>query len=94
MSKGHGQRKYLQVLLEPHRGELFFKLAESKGEKASALARDVIYEYLEKAAKKADMPSLQYKEAKESDEEAWRQSVQNRLEGRALSKLLKSIRSK
>ena len=89
MSKGHGQRKYLQILLEPSRGELFFKMAEESGEKASALARDVLYSFLEvNADKKA------YKQAKESDEEAWKQSVQNRLEGRALSKLLKSIRAK
>ena len=89
MSKGHGQRKYLQILLEPSRGELFFKMAEANGEKASALARDILYAFLEvNADKKA------YKQAKESDENTWKQSVQNRLEGRALSKLLKSIRSK
>jgi len=89
MSKGHGQRKYLQILLEPSRGELFFKMAEADGGKASALARDIIYAFLEvNADKKA------YKQAKESDENAWKQSVQNRLEGRALSKLLKSIRAK
>ena len=89
MSKGHGQRKYLQILLEPGRGELFFRLAENNGEKASALARDVLYAFLEKTADKKD-----YKQAKDLDESTWKQSVQNRLEGRALSKLLKSIRGK
>ena len=89
MSKGHGDRKYLQILLAPHRGELFFELAEEMEEKASALARDIIYEFLEVNADKN-----KYKESKDSDETAWKQSVQNRLEGRALSKLLKSIRAK
>ena len=89
MSKGHGQRKYLQILLEPHRGELFFQIAEETGEKASALARDILYEFLEKHAEKK-----RYKEAKNLDENAWKQSVQNRLEGRALSKLIKSIQAK
>lgn len=89
MAKGHGQRKYLQILLAPNRGELFFQLAESNGEKASALARDILYDFLEKNA-----DTKEYKEAKDLDEKAWEQSVQNRLEGRALSKLLKSIRAK
>ena len=89
MSKGHGQRKYLQILLAPNRGELFFEIAEQSGEKASALARDIIYEFL-----KVNADKIKYKEAKNLDENAWKQSVQNRLEGRALSKLLKSIRTK
>tara|TARA_R100001082_G_C4280836_1_gene123840 strand:+ start:18 stop:290 length:273 start_codon:yes stop_codon:yes gene_type:complete len=87
MSKGHGQRKYLQILLETHRGELFFEMAEETGAKASALARDILYEFIEEHTEKK-----KYKEAKDLDENAWKKSVQNRLEGRALSKLIKSIR--
>ena len=44
------------------------------------------YEYLRKNANKEE-----YNKALAKDEEDWQQSVQNRLEGRALSKLLRSI---
>ena len=89
MSKGHGQRKYLQLLLTPNRGQLFIDHAKSLDIKPSALARDIIYEYLSETIDESS-----YSQAKDSDENIWQQSVQNRLEGRALSKLLKSIRSK
>ena len=89
MSKGHGQRKYLQLLLTPNRGQLFIDHAKKLDIKPAALARDIIYEYLSE-----NIDESSYSEAKDSDENIWQQSVQNRLEGRALSKLLKSIRSK
>jgi len=85
--KGHGNRKHLQILLAPNRGKLFIEYAENTaGVKATALIRELIYEYLRKHVDK-DV----YNEALAKDEDDWKQSVQNRLEGRALSKLLKSI---
>ena len=47
----------------------------------------MIYKYLEE-----NMPKEVYNEASEKDEAEWQQTVQNRLEGRALSKILKTIR--
>ena len=47
----------------------------------------MIYKHLEKV-----LPSDIYKEAARKDEEDWQQTVQNRLEGRALSKIINSIR--
>lgn len=87
MSKGHGQRKYLQLLLAPNRGKLLVDLAEEMEMKPSALARDIIYRYL------MEIMGDAYTKACEEDKELWQQSVQNRLEGRALSKLLSVIRS-
>ena len=92
--KGHGNRKYLQILLAPHRGKLFIEHVESLKEtedetapRPSAFIRDMIYEYLKKTLDK-DI----YQEALEKDQLEWEESVHNRLEGRALSKLLNSIR--
>ena len=84
----HGNRKYLQVLLSPHRGDLFLKhVKEELKTKPSAWIREMIYKYLEE-----NMPKEVYNEASEKDEAEWQQTVQNRLEGRALSKILKTIR--
>jgi predicted ArsR family transcriptional regulator len=87
-SKGHGNRKHLQILLAPHRGKLFVEHAETLEVKPTALIRHLIYEYLRTNTDK-DI----YNEALKKDEEDWKQSVQNRLEGRALSKLLRSIQN-
>ena len=86
-SKGHGNRKYLQILLSPHRGALFVEHMEKDLDmKPSAWIREMVYTYLSKNVDKAA-----YAEAKKLDEQEWKKSVQNRLEGRALSKLLKHI---
>ena len=87
-NKGHGNRKHLQILLAPNRGKLFIEHAESLNVKPTALIRHLIYEYLRKSTDKDA-----YAEAQKKDEEDWQQSVQNRLEGRALSKLLRSIQN-
>ena len=86
--KGHGNRKHLQILLGRYRGELFSSLMKQKKIKPSAWIREMIYKHLEKV-----LPSDIYKEAARKDEEDWQQTVQNRLEGRALSKIINSIRN-
>ena len=87
--KGHGNRKHLQILLAPNRGKLFIEHAENTlGVKPTALIRDLIYEYL-----RQNVDKEAYNNACASDKEDWDQSVQNRLEGRALSKLLRSIQN-
>ena len=46
MATKHGNRVYIQVLLEPFRGELFMQEAEALGIKPSALIRQLVYNYL------------------------------------------------
>ena len=46
MATKHGNRVYIQVLLEPFRGELFMQEAEAQGIKPSALIRQLVYDYL------------------------------------------------
>ena len=86
MGKGHGNRKHLQILLAPNRGELFVKHLEEQNIRPTAFIRELIYNYLS-----SNVDKQEYKEAKEKDDNEWKQSVQNRLEGRALSKLVRSI---
>ena len=86
--KGHGNKKHLQILLSPHRGELFINhIKEDVGTKPTAWIREMIYNYLKKT-----LPKDVYNEAEKKDEADWQQTVQNRLEGRGLSKLLNTIR--
>ena len=85
--KGHGNRKHLQILLAPHRGKLFIDHMKEQETKPTAWIREMIYDYLKKV-----IPKDVYKEAKRKDDLDWQQTVQNRLEGRALSKLLNSVR--
>ena len=87
-SKGHGHRKHLQVLLSPNRAKLFIEDAEKVLKiKPSALIRNIIYEYLKTA-----IDPKEYEAAATLDAEDWQKSVQNRLQGRAISKLLSTIR--
>ena len=46
MATKHGNRVYIQVLLEPFRGELFMQEANAQGIKPSALIRQLVYDYL------------------------------------------------
>lgn len=78
MAAKHGNRVYVQVLLEPNRGELFLEDAEAAGLKASAHMRKIIYDYLQKKYPE------RYFLAEEKDKQKWQEAVQARLEGRAL----------
>jgi hypothetical protein len=46
MATKHGNRVYIQVLLEPFRGQLFLDEAARQEAKPSALIRDLVYNYL------------------------------------------------
>ena len=87
--KGHGTRKHFQILLSEHRGNLFIQMMKEKGVKPTNWLREKVYAFLEKEA-----PQELYLEAKQKDDSEWQKVIQNRLEGRALSKILKSIRKK
>ena len=78
MATKHGNRVYIQVLLEPFRGQLFLDEAERQNLKPSALIRDIVYNYLAEAVDE-DV----YCDAVIKDKQKWRQAVDARLEGRA-----------
>ena len=86
--KGHGTRKHVQTLLQQHRGQLFVETLKEKGIKPSNWLRDQAYYFLQK-----NVPADLYSQAREKDETEWRQVVQNRLEGKAIAKILRSIRA-
>ena len=78
MATKHGNRVYIQVLLEPFRGELFMQEANSQGIKPSALIRQLVYDYLAEHTKEET-----YCEALVNDKQKWQDAVDARLEGRA-----------
>ena len=81
MATQHGRKKYLQLLLDPSRNELVNKLAAENNMRATAWIRNVVYAALER-----ELPASIYREAEAADAALWRQSVRNRVEGRAKSK--------
>ena len=88
MATKHGNRVYIQVLLEAFRGELFIEKAATLGIKPSALIRELVYEYLASVANEDT-----YAEAKHNDEQKWQQAVEARLQGRLKSRLAKAAQS-
>ena len=88
MATKHGNRVYIQVLLEPFRGELFMQEAEAQGVKPSALIRQLVYDYL--AENTEEEP---YLEALTKDKQKWQEAVEARLQGRLKSRLAKAAQS-
>jgi hypothetical protein len=88
MATKHGNRVYIQVLLEPFRGELFMKEANAQGIKPSALIRQLVYNYL---AENTDEQT--YCDALISDKQKWQAAVDARLEGRARNRRSKATQS-
>ena len=77
MAIRHGNKTYLQILLDPHRAQLLTTLAEEKGLRLTGLVRDMVYKALER-----ELPSSVYNEAVAKDAAMWRESVRKRVEGR------------
>ena len=88
MATKHGNRVYIQVLLEPFRGELFMQEADAQGIKPSALIRQLVYDYL--AENSEEEP---YLEALARDKRKWQEAVDARLEGRAMNRRSRAIQS-
>lgn len=78
MALKHGNKTYMQLLLDPNRADLVATEAEKEGIRPSAWVRKVIYNKLE-----TSLPSSVYKEAEAKDEVVWRESVRKRVEGRS-----------
>jgi hypothetical protein len=81
MAIRHGNKTYLQILLDPHRAELLKQVAESKGVRPTAWIREAVYMMLEMQVQ----PKV-YQAAAEKDELTWRESVRKRVEGRMKNK--------
>lgn len=77
MAIRHGNKTYMQILLDPHRAALLMAMAEQKSLRPTALVREMVYRCLER-----DLPSSTYKEAVAKDDAAWKESVRKRVEGR------------
>ena len=77
MGTKHGNKINFQLLLDPACALLLEQQARDKGVKATALAREAIYDWLSSVTEPTIM------EAAESiDHSSWKQSVQNRVAGR------------
>jgi hypothetical protein len=81
MAARHGNKHYLQVLMDNAKYELLVQCAQERGVRTTALARDTVYEWL---SKNVD-PEL-FKAANLIDDATWRQSVRNRVKGRMENK--------
>ena len=77
MALQHGNKIYLQVLLDPARGLILQQIAKDKGLKTTALARQAIYDWLALMTEEHVI-----KAAEALDKARWQQSVQNRIDGR------------
>ena len=81
MAIRHGNKTYMQILLDPHRAKLLFELAEKTDTRPTAWIRNAVYKALER-----EYPAAIYNEAVAKDEAAWRASVRKRVEGRIKSR--------
>ena len=85
-----GNKKYYHVLIDINRGELFDKyIREKLKTKPTSWIRDVVYKFLQD-----NIDEKEYNKALKKDQENWNQVIQNRLQGRALSRLINSNKIK
>ena len=77
MAKNHENKKYVQLLLDPSRFMLIEQIAKDKGMKPNALLHQAIYDWLGFM-----MPKEIILAAEKLDEARWKQSIQNRIQGR------------
>ena len=75
MAIKHGNKTYLQILLDPNRAELLSNLAKGIGVRPTAWIRDVVYKELERC-----VPSSAYQKALDADRQVWDTSVKRRVE--------------
>tara|TARA_R100000152_G_scaffold20709_1_gene15480 strand:+ start:13486 stop:13764 length:279 start_codon:yes stop_codon:yes gene_type:complete len=77
MALRHGNKTYLQILLDPHRAKLVMQLANKEGIRATAWIRNAVYKELERSVQESE-----YRVAEAKDEAQWRESVLRRVQGR------------
>ena len=81
MAIRHGNKTYLQILLDPNRAKLLTDLADQSGIRPSAWVRNAVYKMIEEQVEQ-DI----YAAALELDKAAWQESVRRRVEGRMRTK--------
>ncbi len=89
MSIKHGNKQNYQLLLDRNRAKIFDDIAQESGIRTTALMREALYEYLEEHCS-----SKVYEKALELDQNQWRQSVQNRINGRQSARKQKAAETK
>tara|TARA_Y100001968_G_C19361807_1_gene720232 strand:+ start:383 stop:643 length:261 start_codon:yes stop_codon:yes gene_type:complete len=77
MALNHGNKKYVQLLIDPSRFMLIEQIAKDKGLKTTALMRQAIYDWL---GFMLDDEVIQA--AEKLDQARWQQSIKNRIKGR------------
>tara|TARA_R100001082_G_scaffold108378_1_gene83537 strand:- start:407 stop:697 length:291 start_codon:yes stop_codon:yes gene_type:complete len=78
MALKHGNKTYLQILLDPNRAKLVMQQSGLEGIRATAWIRNAVYAQLQR-----ELPSSVYKAAEAKDHAEWRESVRRRVDGRA-----------
>ncbi len=73
----HGQKRYLQLLLDPARAQLLDRWAERTKVRTSALVRDLVYDALEQV-----VPPDEYAKALNEDAELRAASTRRQRAGR------------
>lgn len=73
----HGQKRYLQILLDPARAALLDRVAENSGMRTTALIRDWIYARLQQSH-----PEATYQRALDEDMRLRASSISRQVEGR------------
>ena len=73
----HGQKRYLQVLLDPHRADLLDALAAERDVRTTALVREQVYEALERSV----TPEV-YAEALRRDVVVREDAIRRQVDGR------------
>jgi hypothetical protein len=76
-TRNYGNKHYYQVLLDPARAELLERAAAVNGVRPTHLIREMVYLALKRTLED------EYTKAEAQDAATWKQSVQNRVEGRA-----------
>ena len=79
MASIYGNRVYVQILLDEHRGQMFLADAKLQNKKPSAWMREVVYQYLERA-----WGESAYQEAAYKDLQNYQKGINARLVGRGL----------
>lgn len=81
MAIRHGNKTYMQILLDPHRAELLLDHAKALSVRPTAWIREAVYSALQN-----ELPAADYNDAMEKDADTWKASVRNRVQGRMNSR--------
>lgn len=83
MPSRHGNKHYLQLLIDNAKYQLLEQCAQERGVRTTALARDAVYEWLSR-----NVDAQVFHAANILDDATWKQSVRNRIKGKKQNKSL------